>query len=70
MDAGDSRRQRKRGKTSTIQLHIITVKPLVQAGGKPPAFFARKGGERMKGIEIAVILLSCGVRLLEILDED
>lgn len=58
-------------KTPTIQLHIITVKPLIQAGGKTSCFFcAERRRKRMKELEIALIILSCGARLLEVLDED
>jgi hypothetical protein len=47
------------------------VKQQIQAGGKYlPAFFVERREENMKGIEIAVVILSCGIRLLEILDED
>lgn len=29
-----------------------------------------KGVSKMKGLEIAVIIISCGMKLLEIMDED
>lgn len=70
-------------RSSTIYYYNETI--LWQEGYNLPAIFlpkrrdaktrtgnkhTMKGVSKMKGLEIAVIIISCGMKLLEIMDED
>lgn len=71
-------------KNYILQLHIITMKQHSSRKEKPfLLFFCPKGGmprqeqeintmkgvSTMKGLEIAVIIIGCGIKILEVLEE-